>query len=1347
MNPALFRFFLGLCLFLYGASAIAKPMNHAALPPELQPWVNWVLWDQEQRQCPAVYSQTNQRNCAWPGKLSLRVRPTQGSFEHTWQLYDDRWVPLPGDATHWPQQVTADGNSISVLSKNDRPHVYLSRGTHTLSGRLHWPHIPERIQLPAHTGWVDLTVEGNTIEAPQWDKRGQLWIKKQSVAEDVTDHIILKVHRRLVDNIPFQMFTTIDLQVSGRSREVTLGKVFSDAFTPIMSNSNIPARLDERGHLVVQVRAGKWQVQLMAYQHQPVTAITRHAPEGEWPDMEIWGFQAQHPLRLVRLSGLPQINAQDLALPNNMTKLPIFQAAVGQQLSFEQTQRGDPGLTSDTFDLVRHWYLDFDGQGYTIQDTIQGTSQRERRLDMPAPTQLGQVVLNGQPQFITQLEDNGMQGIEVRKGRVQLSADSRYQGQRSPLPAVGWHTDMQSVKGTLHLPPGWRVIAISGVDAAPQVWVERWTLLDIFMVLVIAVAVGRLWHWSWGLLALFTLALIYHESDAPRWIWVYVLAAVALFRAMPEGRGKHWMARIRNVLFLSLALITLVFTISQARQGLHPQLEHPWNAMDNSYQPLSTLTQAEQDYTPNSWSSRAGKSKPKRRKVVPTQLFDPKAKIQTGPGLPQWHWNRIDLRWSGVVDRNQEIQVYYVPPQVNAVLNFVRIFAVMVLFLLIVGVIRVKPTLANVSKATPLLLLISVFMWPMNADANPPSAQRLAELKQRLLAPVLCETQCASIANLHLRADPDYLQFRFEAHSVGRTSIPLPRIIDWQANSITRDKTAVTALQRDEHGVQWMVLTSGTQVISMRGRMPTKERIQITFPLAPKRLTTQISGWTLKGVQQGQALSQIELERTRSDQSEAIVNASLLPAFVEVQRTLLFGISSPLEWEVETHVRRLSQLQQPILLAIPLLEGESVTTDQVWVKDHRVQVSLSPGQTDMRWRSALQKHSDITLTAPQKQPWVEVWRVRLSPLWHAQFSTLPRIAETSTNALVWRPWPGEALNIVLSRPSGIEGDTLTIDEVNLRIEPGIRHTRIQADVTIRSSLGGEHVITLPEGMTLHTLSIDHRNQPITQNRGAINLPIHPGKQTVNLTLSLAQGMHSYFETPDLNVGGQGVNARIEVIVPQDRWVLWVNGPTFGPAVLFWGVMFVLILVSIGFGRIKGLPLKTWQWILLWIGLSMASMESAVVIVLWFFAMMARKTHKDYHWWHFNLLQIGLAIWTIIAMFSLIYCVKTGLLGSPDMSIVGNGSYSGALKWYQDRFDLHLPTASVISLPMIVYRIIMLLWASWLAWALLNWLKWSWSCYSAGTLWMPKPKKATAEPVTAPPANQLEAPTPAPTPKT
>ena len=166
-------------------------------------------------------------------------------------------------------------------------------------------------------------------------------------------------------------------------------------------------------------------------------------------------------------------------------------------------------------------------------------------------------------------------GVELRKGHLNLVAESRYEASNSLLTAVGWDHDFQSVSGVLHLPPGWRLLTASGVDVMPGTWFQRWTLLDLFLVLIISIAVSRLWNYRWGLLALVAIALIYHEPGAPRIVWLPLLAAVALLRILPAGWARRLIGAVRIASLVILLVISIPFMMQQIRGGIYPQLEPP----------------------------------------------------------------------------------------------------------------------------------------------------------------------------------------------------------------------------------------------------------------------------------------------------------------------------------------------------------------------------------------------------------------------------------------------------------------------------------------------------------------------------------------------------------------------------------------------------------------------------------------------------------------------------------------------------------------------------------------------------------------------------------------------------
>jgi hypothetical protein len=236
----------------------------------------------------------------------------------------------------------------------------------------------------------------------------------------------------------------------------------------------------------------------------------------------------------------------------------------------------------------------------------------------------------------------------------------------------------------------------------------------------------------------------------------------------------------------------------------------------------------------------------------------------------------------------------------------------------------------------------------------------------------------------------------------------------------------------------------------------------------------------------------------------------------------------------------------------------------------------------------------------------------------------------------------------------------------------------------------------------------------------VALPLTPGVQKVVLTWREERGIGTYYPTPPVVLDGPSVNARLSVHLPRDRWPLWVGGPTLGPAVLFWGMLLVILAGAVVLARFAGAPLRTWHWFLLGIGLSQSHILATLLVAGGLILLARRKTlaPETMGNFRFDLMQLGLAALTLAALAALLAGIEQGLLGTPDMQIAGNGSSAYQLDWYQDRVTGPLPTAWVISAPILLYRGLMLAWSLWLAYALLRWLAWGWDCFSAGGLWRP-----------------------------
>ena len=354
-------------------------------------------------------------------------------------------------------------------------------------------------------------------------------------------------------------------------------------------------------------------------------------------------------------------------------------------------------------------------------------------------------------------------------------------------------------------------------------------------------------------------------------------------------------------------------------------------------------------------------------------------------------------------------------------------------------------------------------------------------------------------------------------------------------------------------------------------------------------------------------------------------------------------------------------------------------------------------------------------------------------MWHVTLSGIPPVHPSVAAALPsWQPWPGESVRIQVTRPEGIGGATLTLDQATMVVRPGVRSTETTLQATLRTTRGDQHAFRLPAGAEVMGVTVNGAPQPGRLEGGRLLFSLAPPLTRVEVTWREQRGISSFFRPSGVDVGAAGVNAYVSVQLPADRWILWLGGPAFGPVVLFWGALVVTLLVALGLSRVPNSPLRVGAWVLLSIGLTQVPVVAGAVVVAWLLALAWRGAYgaRVAHFGLFDLMQLGLLVLTIAALGVLFQAVKQGLLGQPDMQITGNSSTATLLRWAEDRVSGPLPTPLVVSVPLLVYRLAMLAWALWLAASLLRWFRWGWQAFGTGGLWRPPPPQACSVVVTA-----------------
>ncbi|MEM8681709.1 MAG: hypothetical protein AAGF97_20360 [Planctomycetota bacterium] len=502
----------------------------------------------------------------------------------------------------------------------------------------------------------------------------------------------------------------------------------------------------------------------------------------------------------------------------------------------------------------------------------------------------------------------------------------------------------------------------------------------------------------------------------------------------------------------------------------------------------------------------------------------------------------------------------------------------------------------------------------------------------------------------------------------------------------------------------------------------------MTFLLPPRRLTIVAPGWNVAGVDAngvpGNQVFFVKQER-RSD-GEATYDQKNFRAIAQVERNLEAG----LVWNARTTVKRLSSMGKAISLQVPLLPGESVLTANQVVEEGRLQVDLAADQLEFTWQSELALSEGVTLQAADSDQWVEVWRLATSPVWNVGFTGLPPIYQAADTRLTpeWHPWPGEQVTLTFTRPKAIPGETVTVQQAQHITRLGTRRREIELRLDVETSLGGDFVIDLDENAEVRSVTVQGKPNITRRNGRELIVPLLPGRQWIKVDYDLDRDLETVTSVEPIKLPVEGANVTTTVRLSVNRWVLWADGPMRGPAVQFWVILAAAVLVALVLGSLSLSPLRRVEWVLLIIGLTQVPLPAAMLVIGWLF-LLAWRGQRDADaiaYWRFNLMQFGLVLLTLIALVILVVAVGEGLLGNPDMFIIGNGSTRSTLNWYQPRTGLELPQPTVVSVSVWFYRLLMLFWALWLAMAVIRWLQLGWAAFSKDTFWKHRPPRSATQ---------------------
>jgi len=629
----------------------------------------------------------------------------------------------------------------------------------------------------------------------------------------------------------------------------------------------------------------------------------------------------------------------------------------------------------------------------------------------------------------------------------------------------------------------------------------------------------------------------------------------------------------------------------------------------------------------------------------------------------------------------------------------------------------------------PIMLYASSFAY-----AQYPSDFTIEKLEKDYIESKTCKEVCGSTLGINVKSisDSRVVEIDINVSATQLTVIALPFKEDsflWKEFLLNGKKTnAITS----RGGKIFVAVPKGNNIVSFSAKMKTGQN-NIEFLEDPKSFENTSGKYAVLKQVGGSFFLQLEtIKETQVEAEEQKVSLEIFgQPLYSIKRELFLSE----KWKMRTTISPFLNIEgnKVSTIKVPLISGEQPLNSELEIVNGSV--SISVGNTEVSWDSSLTPKDKITFKNTDTKN-IETWVIYNENNWLYSYSGLNPINATGSNQYKtinsWTMWPNEAVDLSISLPKVVEGINKNV--TNLSFTTNWKNNPLVHNVSfsINTSIGGRYVIDFEDKKAeVISLLIGGNKVESAIKDGKLSIDLFVGENKVNLNYKSGSDK-IFYKNPTIKFETQVTNATF-VNQLDKRWLLFAGGGDIRPAVLLWGILIALGLIAVVLGKTLKTPLGIVSWLLLLFGLAQTSLIACLLVIGWLVAygyrdkmigILTNESILDAK--KFNRMQLGLGILTGLGLMTLISMVAIGLLGNPEIFVLGHGSSSNYLNWYVQSWDGESKNPWIVSLPISVYRGIMLAWAVWLAFSLMTWLKWMWQEYSKGGYWIKIDEKSIKE---------------------
>lgn len=539
---------------------VTKNYDDNSIPQDLKKWIPWVNKNNFTQNCVESV-------CVFIPQLTIQKNSQKTNYTFLFNgtsLAQSAWVSLPYSDTIWPLSVRVNGQKALLVNHEGKPFIQVPQKdfkievdyTNTIFDKNSSFELPFNIVSFSNQTGQNISLKDTTLSLSDIAKTDE----QNSFQE-------IKVFRKFTDNIPYQLDTNLQINFSGKTKEIDLGAVLPSHFKLTQINSDLKVIFKDN-HYFATLVPGTHFINFKSFANKEISSFSVKDLVLNI-DSEIWSVQNNNNIRNIDIKSATVVDPKQVSVPQEWVSLPSYM--VSDKLDIISSQQGLSFNTDLKLNAQRTTIFGFNDTVYSL-DRVSLTNQNSKELKFNSGVSLQSISLS-QPKMILKEKDQNYILLNAADNTGTIQFDTPKGNDIVSQLADSYYVDSWNAG---FIPRTDLIWATNAKVTSSDFWFNAWNLYSLFSLSVLIIALYKLVGKEAAVFALFSLVSFYYNNSVFWIFWILLVISYAFNKYLPE-KYINFKRNTNNISLIGtflVVLFSLEFVFNEIFSLMHANVSH-----------------------------------------------------------------------------------------------------------------------------------------------------------------------------------------------------------------------------------------------------------------------------------------------------------------------------------------------------------------------------------------------------------------------------------------------------------------------------------------------------------------------------------------------------------------------------------------------------------------------------------------------------------------------------------------------------------------------------------------------------------------------------------------------------